>query len=148
MERFGTAMAPIAEQKTYISGPIRLSVITDRILRVERSVKGVFEDRATQKIMHRDFGDASFTVSEDQEHIEVQTSERVFHVKKDTLAVEVKLQGYWVDASEVHLLGGTFRTLDNALGDRILFGENKGRVELSDSIFSLEGVATIDDSAS
>lgn len=148
MERFGTALAPIAEQKTYISGPIRLSVITDRILRVERSVKGVFEDRATQKIMHRDFGDASFTVSEDQEHIEVQTSERVFHVKKDTLAVEVKLQGYWVDASEVHLLGGTFRTLDNALGDRILFGENKGRVELSDSIFSLEGVATIDDSSS
>lgn len=30
----------------------------------------------------------------------------------------------------------------------ILFGENKGPVKLSDSIFSLEGVAEIDDSAS
>lgn len=148
MDRFYVKDAPIAENKTYVSGQIRLSVITDHILRVERVEGDAFADLATQKIMHRDFGNPTFSVKDNMLDIEVTTADRVFHVDKETLLVSVKLEGYWVDSHQVHLLGGTFRTLDNGLGDRILFGENKGTVKLSDSIFSLEGVAEIDDSAS
>lgn len=148
MDRFYVEAAPIAENKTYVSGQIRLSVITDHILRVERVEGDAFVDLATQKIMHRDFGNPTFSVKDNMLDIEVTTADRVFHVDKETLLVSVKLEGYWVDAHQVHPLGGTFRTLDNGLGDRILFGENKGPVKLSDSIFSLEGVAEIDDSAS
>ena len=107
-----------------------------------------FADLATQKIMHRDFGNPTFSVKDNMLDVEVTTADRVFHVDKETLLVSVKLEGYWVDSHQVHPLGGTFRTLDNGLGDRILFGENKEPVKLSDSIFSLEGVAEIDDSAS
>ena len=148
MDRFCVKAAPIAENKTYVSGQIRLSVITDHILRVERVEGDAFADLATQKIMHRDFGNPTFSVKDNMLDIEVTTADRVFHVDKETLLVSVKLEDYWVDSHQVHLLGGTFRTLDNGLGDRILFGENKGTVKLSDSIFSLEGVAEIDDSAS
>ena len=148
MDRFYVKAAPIAENKTYVSGQIRLSVITDHILRVERVEGDAFADLATQKIMHRDFGNPTFSVKDNMLDIEVTTADRVFHVDKETLLVSVKLEDYWVDSHQVHLLGGTFRTLDNGLGDRILFGENKGTVKLSDSIFSLEGVAEIDDSAS
>ncbi|MDD6194353.1 MAG: glycoside hydrolase family 31 protein [Lachnospiraceae bacterium] len=148
MDRFYTAKAPISENKTYHTGELRFSVITNRILRVERDPGFLFEDRATQKIMHRDFGEASFEVSEDDISVIIKTEEAEFYVNKDTLKVEVKMVSYTVDADCVHYLGGTFRTLDNALGDRIKFGENKGRVKLSDSIFSLEGVAVIDDSGS
>ncbi len=148
MDRFYVKAAPIAENKTYVSGQIRLSVITDHILRVERVEGDAFADLATQKIMHRDFGNPTFSVKDNMLDIEVTTADRVFHVDKETLLVSVKLEDYWVDSHQVHLMGGTFRTLDNGLGDRILFGENKGKVKLSDSIFSLEGVAEIDDSAS
>lgn len=148
MDRFYVKAAPIADAKTYVSGQIRLSVITDHILRVERVEGDAFANLATQKIMHRDFGNPTFSVKDNMLDIEVTTADRVFHVDKETLLVSVKLEDYWVDSHQVHLLGGTFRTLDNGLGDRILFGENKGTVKLSDSIFSLEGVAEIDDSAS
>ena len=115
---------------------------------MERVEGDAFADLATQKIMHRDFGNPTFSVKDNMLDVEVTTADRVFHVDKETLLVSVKLEGYWVDSHQVHPLGGTFRTLDNGLGDRILFGENKGPVKLSDSIFSLEGVAEIDDSAS
>lgn len=36
MDRFYVEAAPIAENKTYVSGQIRLSIITDHILRLER----------------------------------------------------------------------------------------------------------------
>ena len=148
MDRFFVESAPIADTKTYVSGQIRLSVITDHILRVERVESGTFVDVATQKVMHRDFGNPTFSVKDNEQNIEVTTKDRTFRVDKKTLLVAVRLHDYWVDAQHVHLMGGTFRTLDNGLGDRILFGENKGKVKLSDSVFSLEGVAEIDDSAS
>ena len=148
MDRFFVESAPIADTKTYVSGQIRLSVITDHILRVERAESGTFVDAATQKVMHRDFGNPTFSVKDNEQNIEVTTKDRTFRVDKKTLLVAVRLHDYWVDTQQVHLMGGTFRTLDNGLGDRILFGENKGKVKLSDSIFSLEGVAEIDDSAS
>ena len=53
-----------------------------------------------------------------------------------------------------YTIGGTYRTLDNALGDRQLFGIEIGKkifmrkITLRDSIFSKEGVTEIDDSAS
>jgi len=52
MDRFFVESAPIADTKTYVSGQIRLSVITDHILRVERAESGTFVDAATQKVMH------------------------------------------------------------------------------------------------
>ena len=52
MDRFYVEAAPIAENKTYVSGQIRLSIITDHILRLERVEGDTFADLATQKIMH------------------------------------------------------------------------------------------------
>lgn len=148
MGRFGMEIAPICECKTYQRGQLRFSVITNRILRIEKSGDSAFENRATQKIMNRDFGEVSFQVTEQDDEVIITTPEAEFYVNKNNLNVEVKLVNYRVSAEKVHYLGGTFRTLDNALGDKILFGENRGRIKLEDSIFSLEGVAVIDDSVS
>lgn len=148
MDRFYTAKAPIGQEKSYETQDIRLSVITNRILRVERHPQKMFEERATQKVMHRDFGTATFEVTDKEDTITIKTPEAEFYVNKGNLKVEVKMVNYIVDADSVHYLGGTFRTLDNALGDKIKFGENRGPVNLSDSIFSLEGVAVLEDSDS
>ena len=91
MDRFYVEAAPIAENKTYVSGQIRLSIITDHILRLERVEGDTFADLATQKIMHRDFGSPSFSVKDNMLDIEVTTADRVFHVDKETLLVSVKL---------------------------------------------------------
>ena len=82
MDRFYVEAAPSAENKTYVSGQIRLSIITDHILRLERVEGDTFADLATQKIMHRDFGSPSFSVKDNMLDIEVTTADRVFHVDK------------------------------------------------------------------
>ena len=121
MDRFYTAKAPIDKDKTYLTDQLRFSVITNRILRIERSLQNEFEDRATQKIMNRNFATVSFQVTEQEKEVIIKTPEAEFFVDKDSLQVEIKLVNYTVNADEVHYLGGTFRTLDNALGDKILF---------------------------
>lgn len=148
MKRFAMKKAPVQKEKTAVFGDVRFSVITNRILRVEKTTENNFEDRATQKIVCRDFGEVSFSVEETDTFFDIKTPEVTFKVDKTTLVVEVCMKNYWVDAACVHPLGGTFRTLDNALGDRVLFGENKGKIKLEDSIFSLEGVIEMNDSDS
>ncbi len=157
MERFGCSAQPIRQEQTIVVDKVRISVITERIIRVERSERGSFEERPSQKIMCRQFQEPFFTseVTEDHKCL-VTTGSALFWVDLGDLSVKVKLtdgsndtdQLPWIDSEKVHYIGGTFRTLDNGLGDRILYGENKGKIELKDSVFSEEGVAVIDDSAS
>ena len=113
----------------------------------------VFEERPSQKIFKRHFGDPQYyTVSQEENTCTITTGSAAFKVDMETLKVQVHLasarEGTWVDSQAVTPLGGTFRTLDNAYGSKIMHGQFKGKIELKDSVFSEEGVAEIDDSKS
>ena len=61
MDRFSVGCSSqIDKEKTLIFDNVRVSVITDRILRVERSMDGVFEDRPTQVVFERNFAKTHF----------------------------------------------------------------------------------------
>ena len=63
-----------AEDKAVYRGPnYRISVITERVVRLEYSPSGKFVDAPTQLIQRRNLGYPNFKVSQDQNYIEITT---------------------------------------------------------------------------
>ena len=106
----------IVEDKTIIFGDARISVITDRILRVERAVNGLFEDRPTQVVLERNFAKPDFSYEKTDDKVLVLTKERKFLIDTSTLNVSVERQGKWVSEKNGTNLKGTARTLDFSWG--------------------------------
>ena len=52
----------------------RITVLTERLVRLEYSPDGVFEDRATQAVLNRDFPPSPFKVISSEDGIELHTS--------------------------------------------------------------------------
>lgn len=145
MSRFGLKTDPINPSQTYVKNGVRLSVITPRILRVERSVDGVFEDRPTQMVFERNFANPQFSVIENGNKVTILTKQKEFSVDLKTLSVSVKKDGKWVSSHSGKNLKGTARTLDFSWGRWQL---QTLRVKLGKGIFSTSGVTEIDDSKS
>ena len=145
MSRFGLKTEPINPSQTYVKNGVRLSVITPRILRVERSVDGVFEDRPTQMVFERNFANPQFSAIENGNKVTILTKQKEFSVDLKTLSVSVKKDGKWVSSHSGKNLKGTARTLDFSWGRWQL---QTLRVKLGKGIFSTSGVAEIDDSKS
>ena len=145
MSRFGVKTEPINPSQTYVKNGVRLSVITPRILRVERSVDGVFEDRPTQMVFERNFANPQFSVIENGNKVTILTKQKEFSVDLNTLSVSVKKDGKWVSSHSGKNLKGTARTLDFSWGRWQL---QTLRVKLGKGIFSTSGVTEIDDSKS
>ena len=145
MSRFGLKTEPINPSQTYVKNGVRLSVITPRILRVERSADGVFEDRPTQMVFERNFANPQFSVAENGNKVTILTKQKEFSVDLKTLSVSVKKDGKWVSSHSGKNLKGTARTLDFSWGRWQL---QTLRVKLGKGIFSTSGVTEIDDSKS
>ena len=115
---------------------------------MEYDPEGVFEDRATQAILNRDFEVQSFQVIDDGEKLEIITD--ALHILYDKsvfsrngLVVRVKgndsfIQGVWHYSDPIYDLLGTARTLDFA----------NGPVELEHGLLSKDGFSVYDDSNS
>ena len=73
----------------YKNDYLRISLITDRLLRTEIAAntdigRGVFTDLLTQTVMNRDFCEVKYKLREDEKYVEVQTSRASFKVKKSS----------------------------------------------------------------
>lgn len=152
--RFEMKNAPAKEKQTFIYGNIRISVISQRILRVEKSENGVFCDKPTQMVICRDFADVDVRVKKNHNFVCLYTGKGAFRVNLSTLDVEAGIGKQWVMPSNETNLGGTARTLDGTFG---VLGSWKTKREKRDhfclghirkGIFSSNGVAEIDDSKS
>lgn len=152
--RFEMKNAPARAEQTFIYGDVRLSVISDRILRVEKSGRGGFVDNASQMVLCRDLGEVSVKAAKEHNYVTLITENGGFRVNLTTLEADAKMGRRWVAPSNETNLGGTARTLDGTLG---VVGSWKTKKEKTDhfclahmrkGIFSSNGVAEIDDSAS
>ena len=90
----------ISEDKIIVIGAVRISVITDRILRVERTDDGLFEDRPTQVVFDRNFAKTHFTYEKTDDKVLVKTQRKVFSVDLNTLKVLVQEGKNWVGENE------------------------------------------------
>lgn len=147
---------PLADPAASIVGDnYRITVLTARLLRLEYSPSGRFEDRATQVVWHRRFDVPDFEVSRIQgavrvrnQHFQLDYNEQPFSPNGLTvraLATGLGQHNFWRFATPADLrwgiptnLGGTARTLDGV----------DGAVELSEGLVSVMGIAALDDSAS
>lgn len=147
MKRFGMAAAPAADTQVKVLAEehLRISVLSPRILRLEMSPGNQFEDRPSQKIMCRNFGTPKYVFKNESDKIIVETGQISFDIDKRNLAVEVSRDGKKTDSRTGNRLGGTYRTLDRAIGDYVFFD---GKIQLQDSLFADNGVTEIDDGSS
>ena len=60
----------------------RISVLTDKLVRLEYSQTGSFEDRTTQLIYNRDFGQVSLDISRHQNVLDIMTDYFHLHFNK------------------------------------------------------------------
>ena len=150
--RFSQELAPCKKENTIITADVRISVLSARMLRVE---KGSFTDKRTRFAYCRDFANPQFKCAKNGNEVSIETETCFFTVNIKTLATSVTFKnGESATPSNAYNLGGTARTLDGTFG---LLGGWKGKREKKDhfciahirkGIFAQNGVSEIDDSAS
>lgn len=129
-----------SSERVFIRNGCRLSVITDRLLRIEVQLSSVFCDDATQAVIDRDFEDCecSFTQSGNAVTVKTSSTTFVFDLKNKKLQSVVLGDGRETHNFSKGNLRGTGRTLDNT----------NGFCKLCDGVISRNGVAILDDSDS
>ncbi|MCR5402746.1 MAG: glycoside hydrolase family 31 protein [Butyrivibrio sp.] len=130
------------------SGKYRISILTDRLIRLEYNEDGRFEDRMTRAVVNRTPDDVSVSVTTSNGRLVVQTKELVLNYDEKEfttqgLSIEMKSTGkVWhysvVFGNSDRNLFGTARTLD----------EKDGSTPLEPGIFGRNGYAVLDDSGS
>lgn len=128
----------------------RVTVLQDRLFRIEKSSNEKFRDKATQTVWFRNMPPQDFTVKETEKSLEIQTpycSLLLYEQREDCRVIvdgEEK-----VICNEGNLLG-TYRTLDGCNGSVFcgMDGIGKYTVSLENGVCSQSGVAVFDDAQS
>lgn len=128
-----------------VCGNVRITVLTDRLLRIEHSNTGAFEDRASQTVFYRDFAPCTYRMTQDGEWLTVETealrlccrTDVPFSAETLTVALKNEPAAHWHYGDEPETLGGTIKTLDSV---------NDG-IPLGDGLCSRQGYALLDDSS-
>lgn len=140
---------PLAHQQAVVQGDgYRITVLTDRLLRLEYHPENAFCDTATQTVLCREFEPPAFCVSERGGVLTLETQAlRLCYDQKpfSPTGLQATLKGaYSAYASIWHYgdapctLKGTARTLDEA----------DGAIPLGEGLMSAKGYAVLDDSHS
>ena len=130
----------------------RISILTDRLVRLEYSKNGVFEDRPTQRIIFRDFPKTNYTVTQTESLIQIVTSyftidyvkEQSFIGTKVAPSTNLKITLNNTDRSwhYNHPEARNFGAINHSLDDF------KGKLKLDKGLYSTDGFSVIDDSNS
>ena len=137
-KRFAVTCEKTAEECVYLTGDLRFSVLSERILRVEKRTESGFVDLPSQSVTCRNFAKPRFNATETENKVRIETSSAVFVTDKRTLKTECVTPLGTARPARRDNLGGTARTLDMT----------NGRVRTGQGVMSRGGVAEYDDSHS
>jgi len=151
MGKYRIKTSPIAKKEAIIKGDkYRFTILTSRMVRIEYSENGIFEDRATQIVYNRDFDVPEFTVTEKNGIIEIKTEHIILTYHKDKKFTEHTLYAQFLGKNSmfhfnwhfgdynVWNLNGTTKTIDGV----------DGECKLEPGIMSHHNFSDIDDSKS
>ena len=171
---YGRNPNAVADAKAIVQGEqYRITVLTERMVRIEYSPRGEFVDQQTQTVLNRRFPVPDFRAAEQGGEVRVTTSHLIVTYEKNkpfsstTLNIQMvgnpflRKSGTWFYGDKglesMGNLKGTASTLDNAVGDTYyrdskdetkIWGEPDRPVELCEGLMSRNGFTVIDDSAS
>ena len=140
--------APVAlPENTVVFRDYRVTVLGDRLFRVEKSPTGVFNDAATQSVWFRNVPAQSFTAKKKGNTLTVATDRAVLTIQPEWDDCTVTLDGvaHPLCNDEENLLG-TARTLDGYAGDMHIQALCKSHIH--PGVCSKSGVAVVDDTNS
>lgn len=124
------------DENVLVFGDIRISVILDGVIRIE---KGTFTDEITQSFWKRNHGKVNFTSEKQGNKVIIKTDRAEVCVNlSNGKPVWAKCGSLVSKCNNKKNLKGTARTLDQA----------KGEVKLLDGVVSFDGAAVVDDSKS
>ena len=145
-----------SDDKTFVKGNnFRITVITERVVRLEYSPSGSFVDRPTQLIMRRDLGYPEYQVKQDTQFVEIMT--KYFHLtyvkrqpfvgtKVDPMKnLKITLLSHERDRNKDWYYGHA--EARNMNGNFISVDVDVNKV-LQRGLYSLDGFASFDDSRS
>ena len=145
--------APKAEDRNIVYWEdYRVTVLGDRLFRMEKNRERKYRDEATQAVWFRDMPPQNFTFSTRGEKAVIQTGVCKLILSKDRgqVCVEVDKKRKYL-RNEKNLLG-TYRTLDNCNGDRHcrrwIPDDPVYKIALGNGVCSKTGVAVYDDAKS
>lgn len=125
------------EDNIIISNNVRVTVLTERMIRVEVSADGVFTDLPSQAVWYRNFGKVNYSYTESVDILKISTDKAEFVVNNHNGSFKYAvIDGKQISYNSEHNLKGTTRTLDATFGP----------VELKDGVISFDGVSVYDDS--
>lgn len=140
-------MKPVACPASVVAGEkYRITVLTDRLLRLEYQEQGRFVDEPTQRVICREFPEVSYRVIDREDALEIVTDKlHLYYDKKpfsrEGLTIHLK-EGWhvygsvWGYGDPIRDLKGTARTLDEA----------NGAIPLEPGLMSRGGFTVLDDS--
>ncbi len=146
---------PVADPDAVVTvGDARFTVLTDRLIRMEWSENGVFEDNATLAIVNRNLPVPAFTVKNAGKGVQIRTKAVTLDYdgsgkfNENNLKVSFKLNGKTVTwhpgKDDSGNLMGTIRTLDGCEGFQKI---TKREDEMDKGVISRDGWAVIDESS-
>ena len=135
----------IPQNKFIVKGKnYRFSVLTPRLIRLEYSQNGIFEDRATSLVVNRTFNDCQFSVSSNETTLNIATEYfSLTYVKESPLTsktIKVKVNGTDKEWSPNHQDVRNCGSLSYSLDDL------DDKFKLSNGLYSMSGYAEINDS--
>lgn len=143
-------LSPVSCKEACVCGDkYRFTVLTSRLIRIEYSETGAFEDRATQTVVNRNFPPVSFTIKNDNGILTIKTDDVLLTYtgqpfSKNSLSARYcgknsKIDKVWYfgDEKSDYSFPGTTRTLDGV----------DGSCPLEKSIMSNGPINMLDDSS-
>ena len=134
-ERYLVKTRPVALPENCICGKnYRLTLLTDRLVRLEYDEAGQFEDRATQTVWYRDLPAVPHTVERTPDALVIRTEYLELRYDEGPFSPNglcIRLQNhsgfiygnpFWHYGDKLSNLKGTARTLDQVNGDRVELG--------------------------
>ncbi len=141
-------VSPLAKKSnTVYYKDYRITILCERLFRIERNSSHDFNDEATQSIWFRDMPVQAFSFEQDDCSVRITTKSCSLYVFEDFSKSFVVLEGKKRKLNNQGNLLGTARTLDCFDGDRSIRGERE-KTSLCNGVCSRRGVAVIDDTHS
>ena len=140
------------KENTITGKKYRITLLTERLVRLEYNQNGIFEDRPTQRIIYRKFPKVNYQISQSEMLLQIVTSyftldyvkEKSFYSGKLTPGSNLKItlnqtdRVWYYGHPEVRNFGGITYSLDDFTGN----------LKLEKGLYSTDGFAILDDSNS
>lgn len=136
----------VRPENVVLFGDIRVSVLADRLFRIEIDEKREFCDEATEAVWFRDMPPVAFTVDQKSDEVEIKTERVTLVVKKNFVRSYVLIDGEKKPLTNEGNLLGTISTLDCCDGDEYVNSKTgeRTKIKLGKGVVSKSGVAVLD----